>query len=444
MGQHQDRVAVRPREALRRGIAPRQPREPQMLARREAHRRRPTGTSSAEDVLDVVRRARRRSGGAIAGRSRSGWRSSSRRRRRASTASMPVSSRNSRAAVSAGASPGSWLPVTDCQMPGKSARSSSSTRRSRSVNDDQRGKGLLGGSQATKTQNGTWRSFQNSAASARMSSSVCPLVRVRLAIRRRVRETHDDAVLAEPVVVLEHSASASQLLPKCSGSASRARAPSSSVAFDRPCRGRRRNTCSFAAALARRDRVGGRMRFRARPRCRRRADRAASFADPPERLVVIVGVEARIRRVLCAAAHDAPRAAVVRAGRAHRVLVIVAARLGRAAGARGCRTRRRRARSWNGPPAWISASTSRASAGSVGAATSPNGVGPRAIASAASSAHTTTSAARASAATEAAAEAGIAVARTAIIRASLAQSVRRAWPRRSCARGCAARAAAAR
>ena len=43
----------------------------------------------------------------------------------------PVSSASSRAAVSASVSPGSRLPVTDCQCSGKSARSSSSTRRSR-------------------------------------------------------------------------------------------------------------------------------------------------------------------------------------------------------------------------------------------------------------------------------------------------------------------------
>src|ERR1700730_4906204 len=41
---------------------------------------------------------------------------------------MPVSSFSSRVAVCASDSASSWLPVTDCQKPGKSARSSNSTR----------------------------------------------------------------------------------------------------------------------------------------------------------------------------------------------------------------------------------------------------------------------------------------------------------------------------
>ena len=48
-------------------------------------------------------------------------------RERNASASMPVSSATSRTAVSRRVSPGSWLPVTDCQKPGRSARSSSST-----------------------------------------------------------------------------------------------------------------------------------------------------------------------------------------------------------------------------------------------------------------------------------------------------------------------------
>jgi hypothetical protein len=40
---------------------------------------------------------------------------------------MPVSSATSRNAVCSSVSPSSWLPVTDCQKPGWSARSSSST-----------------------------------------------------------------------------------------------------------------------------------------------------------------------------------------------------------------------------------------------------------------------------------------------------------------------------
>ena len=102
----------------------------------------PRRHGQAEDVLGVVGRSRARSDGAIRGRSR-------RRSRTCQSlsewtrASRPVSSITSRTAVCSRLSPASWLPVTDCQNPGWSARSSSSTFRSGVVDHDERRDGDL-------------------------------------------------------------------------------------------------------------------------------------------------------------------------------------------------------------------------------------------------------------------------------------------------------------
>ena len=66
-------------------------------------------------------------------------------------------------AVSSSVSPGSWLPVTDCQKPGASARSINSTRRSGVWTSASVETGILNAehkSQDTNTQNGLCRSRQ--------------------------------------------------------------------------------------------------------------------------------------------------------------------------------------------------------------------------------------------------------------------------------------------
>ena len=107
------------------------------------------------------------------------------------------------------------------------------------------------------------------------------------------------------------SASASQLLPKCSGSLSPfASAASSSALLSTVLRSARDE--ARASPRRRRPRAAAcRRSTRGRRRSRGREDRAPSFADPPERLVVVVGVVAGVGRARRAAADDAPRAAVL-------------------------------------------------------------------------------------------------------------------------------------
>ena len=138
-GQHHDRLAVAPGKDLR-SAASRHGSHigAQVLARRDAAPRRRPGTRRPNtcsvlcvtpgriamspygidfvDVLQVPVRAAR-----------------------SAPASRPVSSATSRDRGLAPASrPSSWLPVTDCQNPGWSARSSSRTSSCRRVDDDQR------------------------------------------------------------------------------------------------------------------------------------------------------------------------------------------------------------------------------------------------------------------------------------------------------------------
>ena len=206
--------------------------------------------------------------------------------------------------------------------------------------------------QLTNTQNATWRSFQNSAASARMSSSVRPFGRMVAAVARRsATSAIDAAVLAEPVAVLEH---VGERVPVVAEVLGQLRA-----------RGRARRTASRDPAPC--DEVDGREARDAhasRPRLQR-LDRAvprahAGVVDAREvgRLhsrilandsVVVGGVVARVRRALRGPPQTMRRAPrLLRARRAAPCTRDNSRALGRAAAARDCRTRRRRARSGTG------------------------------------------------------------------------------------------------
>ena len=189
------------------------------------------------------------SGGAIAGRSRRRWRFASRRRRRTRSRRCRFPPQFARRCLGERFT-GSWLPVTDCQKPGKSARSRSSTRSSGVCTRTSVETGILecksadglpmarygAPLQATNTQNGLCRSRQYSAASPRMSESVsspgdAPCDRARYgAARSPCRERRANRYprgIGERVPVVAEMLRQPEPLPS---------AASSSVLLPTPCR----------------------------------------------------------------------------------------------------------------------------------------------------------------------------------------------------------------
>src|SRR5207302_8134501 len=137
---------------------------------------------------------------------------------------MPVSSFSSRVAVSASDSASSWLPVTDCQKPGKSARSSNSTRNSGVCTSTSVDTGILrlkegfarsaclspplrSDGPATRLVNEHPEWFMPFApvfgCFAQNVAQRFPIGGVRLAIVCRMTDGDDHAMTAEPVAILD-------------------------------------------------------------------------------------------------------------------------------------------------------------------------------------------------------------------------------------------------
>ena len=326
----------------------------------ERHRHR-RGHLEREHVLGVVRRARRIAMPPLridlvdvrhvpVGR---------RRRTRARRCPFPraVRARRSRASVS----PGSWLPVTDCQWSGKSARSISSTcgpacKRGRAPKRVSCTPPCSHAAPATPVRRRRSRTPRAAPSRTRRLPRACPRASpsrwgAPCGRRRRARARSRGRVLPSQSLSSRHVGQRVEVVAEVLGQLERAvefREQRRAVLGASPRSATANLRCACAAAALRAS-VAPRPRMDAGVVDDGKIGRLHSRILSNDS-VVIVGVEARVGRACRSAADDAARAAVLRAGRVHRVLVIVAALAWPAAAARGCRTRRRRDRSGTARP----------------------------------------------------------------------------------------------
>ena len=292
--QRLDRGAVRPRKTFGCRFVPGQPRISHMLSRVERNGHG-CGDCEPEHVLGVVGRARRIAMPPLRKYFVHVGQIPISHARREARASMPVSSRSSRMAVAGSDSPGSWLPVTDCQMIGKIGaldeqhvairRCKRGPAPKRVACTSSAAASACGDGQATNVQNADvpflpeFAGFRRTGPRASPSPSGAPRDR-RL---RAQAAMHATALLPSQSRSSRTSASASQLWPKCSGSLSARSSSAKSVA--RSCAWARSATANLRWRVRRRglERVGARRSTDARRHRRHWQDRAPSFADPLER-----------------------------------------------------------------------------------------------------------------------------------------------------------------